>query len=399
MAFQYVAYTPAGEKVKGKVDAPNERAAEEILWKQSYTIVSISVAPEHTTPFGLGQKVKIRELVVFSQQLAMLIEAGIPIVQALQLLQEHVTSKRLRSVLGEIAMDVRQGSFISEAILKHEGVFPPLYGRLIEVGERTGNLEMVLRQLAIYLEKEEQLSRKIKGAVTYPAFVLVLAIGVVLLLMFVALPPLMDLFASFGAELPLPTRILMAITGFVTSNVIGLLGGIGGAIAVGVLFIRTEAGHWFLDRLMLRIPLINQITIQGAVARMARSMSSLLKAGIPIPEILRMVIRTQSNRVIKAGLQRVEQELLQGHGLSEPLATEPLFPRMLVQIVRVGEETGSLEGNMETLAAFYEDEVDRVVKALTDAIQPALTLFIGGVVGFVAISVIMPMYTLIGTIG
>jgi type IV pilus assembly protein PilC len=296
-------------------------------------------------------------------------------------------------------MDVRQGSFISEAILKHEGVFPPLYGRLIEVGERTGNLEMVLRQLAIYLEKEEQLSRKIKGAVTYPAFVLVLAIGVVLLLMFVALPPLMDLFASFGAELPLPTRILMAITGFVTSNVIGLLGGIGGAIAVGVLFIRTEAGHWFLDRLMLRIPLISQITIQGAVARMARSMSSLLKAGIPIPEILRMVIRTQSNRVIKAGLQRVEQELLQGHGLSEPLATEPLFPRMLVQIVRVGEETGSLEGNMETLAAFYEDEVDRVVKALTDAIQPALTLFIGGVVGFVAISVIMPMYTLIGTIG
>jgi len=399
MAFQYVAYTPAGEKVKGKVDAPNERAAEEILWKQSYTIVYISVAPEHTTPFGLGQKVKIRELVVFSQQLAMLIEAGIPIVQALQLLQEHVTSKRLRSVLGEIAMDVRQGSFISEAILKHEGVFPPLYGRLIEVGERTGNLEMVLRQLAIYLEKEEQLSRKIKGAVTYPAFVLVLAIGVVLLLMFVALPPLMDLFASFGAELPLPTRILMAITGFVTSNVIGLLGGIGGAIVVGVLFIRTEAGHWFLDRLMLRIPLISQITIQGAVARMARSMSSLLKAGIPIPEILRMVIRTQSNRVIKAGLQRVEQELLQGHGLSEPLATEPLFPRMLVQIVRVGEETGSLEGNMETLAAFYEDEVDRVVKALTDAIQPALTLFIGGIVGFVAISVIMPMYTLIGTIG
>jgi type IV pilus assembly protein PilC len=274
-----------------------------------------------------------------------------------------------------------------------------LYGRLIEVGERTGNLEMVLRQLAIYLEKEEQLSRKIKGAITYPAFVLVLAIGVVLLLMFVALPPLMDLFASFGAELPLPTRILMAITGFVTSNVIGLLGGIGGAIVVGVLFIRTEAGHWFLDRLMLRIPLISQITIQGAVARMARSMSSLLKAGIPIPEILRMVIRTQSNRVIKAGLQRVEQELLQGHGLSEPLATEPLFPRMLVQIVRVGEETGSLEGNMETLAAFYEDEVDRVVKALTDAIQPALTLFIGGIVGFVAISVIMPMYTLIGTIG
>lgn len=399
MTFQYVAYTPAGEKIKGRVEAPSEKAAEELLWKLNYTVVSLSQAPAHTTPFGLGQKVKIRELVVFSRQLATLIESGIPIIRALQLLQEQVSSKKLRSVLSEVAVDVQQGRFISEAILKHENVFPPLYGRLIEVGERTGNLEMVLRQLATYLEKEDQLTRKIKGALSYPAFVLVLAIGVVLLLMFVALPPLMDLFTSFDAQLPLPTRILMAITDFVTSYTLWLLGGIGAVVIASGLFLRSEPGRLFLDRLVLRIPLIDRITIQGAVARMARSMCSLLRAGISVPEILRMVIRTQNNRVIKASLQKVEQELLQGHGLSDPLAADPLFPRMLVQMVRVGEETGSLDGNMETLAIFYEEEVDRAVKALTDAIQPALTLFIGGVVGFVAVSVIMPMYTLIGAIG
>jgi len=399
MTFQYIAYTPAGDKIKGRVEASSEKVAEELLWKLSYTIVSLGKAPEHTTPFGLGQKVKTRELVVFSRQLATLIESGIPIIRALQLLQEQVSSKKLRSVLAEVAVDVQQGRFISEAILKHESVFPPLYGRLIEVGERTGNLEMVLRQLGTYLEKEDQLTRKIKGALTYPAFVMVLAIGVVLLLMFVALPPLMELFTSFDAELPLPTRMLMAITDFVTGYAPWLLAGIAVAVGASVMFLRSEPGRWFWDRLMLRIPLINRITVQGAVARMARSMSSLLRAGISVPEILRMVIRTQSNRVIKASIKTVEQELLQGHGLSEPMAADPLFPRMLVQMVRVGEETGSLDGNMETLAIFYEDEVDRAVKALTDAIQPALTVFIGGIVGFVAVSVIMPMYTLIGAIG
>jgi len=300
MIFQYVAYTPTGDKIKGRIEAPSDKAVEETLWKLNYTIVSLGKAPEHTTPFGWGQKVKTRDLVIFSQQLATLIESGIPIIRSLQLLQEQVSSKKLRSVLAEIAVDVQQGHFVSEAILKHEGVFPPLYGRLIEIGERTGNLETVLRQLSTYLEKEDQTTRKIKGALTYPAFVMVLALGVVLLLIFVALPPMMDLFASFNAQLPLPTRILMAITNLATNYAPWLLGGIAIIIAGSVLFLRSEPGRWFWDRLMLRIPLIKRITIQGAVARMARSMCSLLKAGISVPEILRLVIRTQSNRVIKA---------------------------------------------------------------------------------------------------
>ena len=396
--FQYVAYTPQGERIQGRVDAPSEQGAEEALWKLSYTIVSLKEVQERSASLLSGGRVKTRDLIVFSRQLATLIESGIPIVRALQLLHEQIASKRLGRIVGEMIIDLQQGRYLSEAIAKRGGAFPSVYPRLIEVGERTGNLELVLRQLAVYLEKEEALVRKIRGAMAYPSFVLLLAIAVVFLMLTVALPPLMGLFESFGAELPLPTRVLLAITGFFSAYKFHILGLIATSIVGVVIALRTEPGHLLIDTALLRLPLIGRVTIQGAVARMCRSMSTLLQAGLAMPEIIAMSVRTQSNRIIASALEQVRTELLQGHGLAEPLAKRRLFPGMLIQMVRVGEETGALDSNMETLAVFYEEEVDRAVAAMAGAVEPALTMFIGGLVGFVALSVIMPMYTLMGAI-
>jgi len=399
MMYQYVAYTPQGAKMRGQVQADSEQAAEELLWGQDYTVVSVREVTKEAKSALFGAKIAKRDLVVFSRQLATLLESGIAVVRSLQLLQEQTDSKRLKEVLAEVIADVQQGLFFSEAILKHGTEFPPLYGRLIEVGEHAGNLEMVLRQLATYIEKEDEMVRKIRSAMSYPAFVMVLMVGVIFLMLAVALPPLMVLFKSFDAELPFATRLLIALTEFFSSYKFHILGGIFGVVIAFIIMLRTEKGRIAWDTLVLKIPLIRKVVIEGAVARMCRSMSTLLRAGISLPEIMDLVIRTQGNRVLRTKLTDVRNLMLQGQGLSTPLGEQKIFPNMLVQMVMVGEETGSLDSNMETLAIFYDDEVDIAVGKLTGALEPAMTIFIGLMVGFVAMAVITPMYSLMGSIG
>jgi len=397
MAYQYVAYTKQGELVQGRIEANSERAAEENLWQLGYTVTTLREAHESSGKVFGSSRVNTRDLIVFSRQLATLIESGIPIVRALQLLQEQVP-KALATILTEMIQDVQQGRFLSEAVGKHPKTFSNLYIRLIEVGERTGNLEMVLRQLAVYMEKADALKHKIRSAMSYPSFVFVLMIVVVFVMLTVALPPMMGLFTSFDAELPLPTRILLALTNFFSKWKYLILAGLVAGAAALVLAFRSEAGRLFFDGLMLKVPVLKRVVIQGAVARMCRSITTLLRAGLALPEILSMVIRSESNRIISGDLEEVRSDLLQGHGLADPLAEHKIFPRMLVQMVRVGEETGALDGNMETLAVFYEEEVDRAVAAMAATIEPAMTIIIGLGVGFIALAVIMPMYSLMGAI-
>ncbi len=398
MAYQYVAYTPQGDQIQGRIEAESEHEAEELLWKQKYTVISLKAVQESAGMQLFSSRIKTRDLIVFSRQLATLIESGVSIVRGLELLRDQITSKVFRQILDEIIMDVQQGRFFSEAVARHEKAFPTMYARLLEIGERAGNLVMVLRQVATYMEKEETLIRRIRGASSYPAFVLCMAFGVVFLMLTVALPPLMQLFTSFGAELPLPTRILIGLTEFTSTYTLQIVLVAVIVIAGGVLFVRSKGGKQVFDRLMVKVPLVGRVIVQGAVARLCRSTSTLLQAGISLPEILEMSIRAQSNTLIRAALEQVHSELLQGHGLADPLARQPVFPSMLVQMVRVGEETGSLDSNMDTLAVFYEDEVDRTVDALSSAVEPALTIFIGLIVAFVAVAVIYPMYSLMGAI-
>jgi len=401
-SFQYVAYNANGERIQGVIEAAAEKSAEELLWGMDYTVISLrqkqtrrSLADIVPSLFG----VKKRDLIIFSRQLATLIESGIPIVRSLQLLGEQVGNKAFGRAIQEVTDDLRKGMSLSEAIRKHTQIFPPLFSRMIEVGERTGNISLVLRQMATHMEKEDAILRKIRGAMAYPAFVFTAAIGVVILLIVVALPPMMGLFETFDTELPMPTLVLMAITDFTTANGKTLAIGAVVLLVFTVWFGTTATGKRVKDTLMLKIPLIKKVTLEGAAARVSRTMSVLLRAGLGLPEILDMCARTMGNILVREAIGEVRDEMIQGHGLSGPMSKHKVFPGMLVQMIRVGEEAGTLDDNLETMANFYEEEVDRAVEALSAAMEPALMMFIGGIVGFVAVATVMPMYSIIGSVG
>jgi type IV pilus assembly protein PilC len=399
MAYRYVAYTRSGERVQGVLNVASEAAAEEALWRSDYIIVSLkpirpgaNLAALMPTFFG----VKPRDLIVLSRQLATLIESGIPILTGLQMLEEETRNRALKKALQRVVEDVQEGESLSVALKKHPQAFPPIYSRMIEVGERMGNIEAVLRQLGTYMEKREALARKLRGAMAYPTFIILLAIGVVFIMMTFTLPAIMGLFSEFEAELPMTTRTLIAITKFTTAYRSHILAAILSMVTLTSLYTRTPIGRRQRDLLLLKLPVIGSINAQSNISRLCYTMSILLRAGLPMAEIMELVVQTMGNVILREALGRVRTEMLQGHGLSEPIRQETVFPTLLAQMVRVGEETGALDSNLETLAIFYEEEADRKISALTAMLEPALMLFVGGLVGFIAVSVIIPIYSLMG---
>jgi type IV pilus assembly protein PilC len=325
------------------------------------------------------------------------VESGIALLPAIELLREQNRGPLAR-VLGEIARNIKDGAPFSAAVAEHPSIFPPIYSRLMEVGERTGSLETVLRQVALHIEKEQAILKRVRGAMAYPAFMVVLAIVVVGILITAALPPLIDLFDEFGTELPLPTKILLTVSSFATTYKMHMLVGAAIVVAIVVWYIRQPMGRRQLDFLLAKSPLIGPINVQANVSRFSRTMAMLLRAGVPLSNIMELVLQTTENQIVREELVGVRDELLRGEGLSGPMAKSRLFPPMLSQIVAVGEETGALDTNLETLAEFYANEVDEKVGALTSMIQPAMTLIIGLGVAFIALSIIMPMYSIMGSI-
>ncbi|MGD2205187.1 MAG: type II secretion system F family protein [Anaerolineae bacterium] len=401
MSYRYVAFDRSGQRVEGQIEVPSEAAAEEVLWEQGLTVAQLTPArPRQTlaTLFPTFFGVKRRDLIIFSRQLATLLTSGVNILRALQLLAQQADRRAMREVLEEVVSSLERGQAFSGALAQHPLAFPDLYARTISVGERTGNLEDVLRQLATYLEKEQELVRKLRDALSYPIFVLMVAVGVVAMMLTVALPPMVDLFESFGADLPLPTRIMMAISRFASAY--GLYVLVGGLI-LAALFAwwgGRPSGRRLRDATLLRVPVVGKIILQGQLTRFARTTSTLIRAGLPLSEVMDLVIQTIDNVIVAEALDRARSALLSGQGLSGPLAAERLFPSLLAQMVRVGEETGTLEENLETLVTFYEEEVDRNVQILTSMAEPALTIFVGAIVGFIAVSMVMPMYSILSEI-
>ena len=380
MSYKYVAYTRAGERVAGVLNVPSEAAAEEALWRQEYIIVSLKLARPGAdlaalmpTLFG----VKTRDLIVFSRQLATLLESGITILAGLQMLAEETSSKALKKALEEVSEDVQEGETLSNALRKHTQAFPSIYSRMVEIGERMGNMESVLRQLGTYMEKREALTRKLRGAMAYPSFIILLALGVAYLMITVTLPSIMGLFSEFDIELPTATKVLLAMTKFSTTYRTQMTGGIVLVVTIVALYLRTPIGRRQRDTLLLKIPIIGDINIQSNVSQLCHTMSILLRAGLPMSEIMNLIVETMGNIVIKEAFSRVRTEMLQGQGLSGPIREEEVFPRLLAQMVRVGEETGTLDTNLETLAVFYEDGADRQINALKRMMEPVLMLVVG----------------------
>lgn len=401
MQYDYLAFDQNGQRMEGRLKVPSETVAEEVLWGQGLTVVQLAPVRSRPTLYTLFPSffgVKRRDLIVFSQQLATLLGSGIDIIRALQLLEGQSSRRALRATLQEVIISLQQGQPLAAALKAHSHTFSPLYVSTMAVGERTGNAEEVLRQMADYLEKEEALARKLTGAMAYPAFVLLVAVGVVVLMLTVAIPPMVDLITSFGGELPLPTRILIALSDFMTTYGLYLL--IGGLTLAGVTgwWSSQPAGRRVRDGIVLRIPMVGKISLQGQIARFSRTASVLMCAGLPLTEVMELVLQTIGNVLVAAALERAYAALLTGQGLSPPLVAERILPPLLAQMVHVGEETGTLEGNLATLASFYEEEVARNTETLTSLAEPALTIFIGTVVAFIAIAMVSPMYSLMGEI-
>lgn len=401
MPYRYLAYDANGIEKKGILQVEQEETAERLLYNQGLTIAKLTKLP---AAFNLAKWFptffgpKTRDIVVLSNQLANLVESGVPLLDGFNLMAEEVSSKPLQRVLYEVMDDIRQGSAVSTALARHEMVFPPIYYQMIRVGEQTGNLGSVLRQLAIHLEKEDSLKSRIRSAMAYPALVLSLAFIVVLILMNFTLPPLLQLYTEFEADLPWPTRFLMNSTEFFLQYRLILLLGLIAIILVGFFYFRSKGGKKQLAHIMLKMPVVGQINTNGNTARFSRTLSTLLSAGLQLTESMELTGQTIQNVVLHEEIDHLMQETIQGRGIAAPLAGSEYFPKMLSQVVRVGEETGSLDSQLMTLAKYYEEEVDRSLDTLTGLIEPAMVIFVGVIVAFVAISIIMPMYSLLNQI-
>lgn len=401
MNYSYLAYTASRQLVKGRINAPDERTATELLGRAGYQIVTL----KPVTPFMpdlsrfLRAPANRSEMILFSRQLALLLEAGVGIIQALELLYAQTGDRSLKAALRDVIADIRSGKPLSSSMSKHPHVFPPLYARMVRVGEQTGAIEQVLRNLADHMEREAQAIARLKQALTYPTVVLALGVIVAIILVTVLLPPLMQMFTRFGAQLPLPTRMLIALMAFIKGYGLYLLLGLLGAVIVLYLFFRTRTGRYYRDLLLLKIPVLGKLIHVTELARICRNFSLLFRAGLPLPEAMRLIAQTTNNRVIAAAVQQVHEEMLRGKGLSRPMRQQRVFLPLMVEMTRVGEETGNLDETLMIVAQNYEIEADRRTQTILGLVEPVMTIAIGGFVGFLALSVFMPIYSALKLVG
>jgi len=402
MDFHYLAYTEDKRLVKGNLSATNEEAAINLLSYGNYQVVSL----KSFTPFFNMEKllarltrVKSREIILFSRQLALLLESGTDIVVSLELLQSQATNRTLIKVIGEVTSDIRGGSSLSASMGKHPRAFPEIYYRTIAAGEEGGNLEIVLRQMADYMERAVITEKEIKSALTYPIIVAIVAILVIGILVTFVLPTFTSLYTAFDAELPLSTRMLMGMTDWLGKYGVYLFLVIAVAVVSAYAYVKTPAGKYQWDSLTFRLPVLGRIFLLTQLSRCCRTMSLLFRVGLPLPEILTLTIHGNKNKAMVEALTGVQRDLIRGEGLSKPMSKNALFLPLMVQMVGVGEETGNLDNTLATVAESYEVEADDRTSTAVGLIQPAMMVIIALFVGFIAVSMVSAMYSIYGQLG
>jgi type IV pilus assembly protein PilC len=342
--------------------------------------------------------VKRRDVINFSRDLATMLNAGLPMLRSLDILYRQTKRRAMRQVLRTIIQDLEKGNTFSEACTKHPGAFPPLFTRLVMVGEEVGNLASVLEQLSTHLAKEEETAGKVKGSMAYPIFVLCLAFGAVFIMITFVMPALTGLFAEFGSELPTLARIAIDIANFVSAYILYIIVGLVLLIVILGLYFRTSTGKKVKDTILLKLPVIGESTLKSSLARTARSMAMMVRSGVPLTEALGLCAETAANAVVKDRLNRCNEAVLAGASLSQAMSAYPVFPVLMSQMVGVGEETGRLDHNLETLAGFYEVESERAISRLTGMLGPGMIIIVGLVVGFVAVTLFSSIYSIGGLI-
>ncbi len=394
MIFEYSARTRSGETRAGTVKAKNREEAINQLRQQGLILTSLR-EKKTTGLFGMGGSVKDKELAIFTKQFSVMIDAGLPLVQCLDILASQQENKFFANVLEQVRNDVEQGSTLADAMKKHPKVFDDLYTNLVAAGEAGGILDVIMQRLSIYIEKAYKLKASFKSAMTYPVTVITIAVLIVALILWKVIPAFASMFAGLGAELPLPTRFVIALSHFVVH--------FGGwiilffiLVIIGIKkFYQTETGRKLIDGMVLKLPIMGVIFKKIAVARFSRTLATLVSSGVSILEGLLITARTAGNKIIEDAVLEARLQVEQGKTISEPLKNTKVFPPMVVQMIAVGEQTGALDTMLSKIADFYEEEVDQAVAQLMSLLEPVMIVILGGLVGGIVVAMYLPIFSLI----
>jgi type IV pilus assembly protein PilC len=394
--FKYRGTDPGGQPIQSIIEAKDKQQALDLLKNRRITVREIK-RDLSSVQLRMPEKIKEEDILISTRQLSVMIDAGLPIVKALDIIAAQASKKKMRDMYVDIKSNIETGSEFNKALGKYKKDFGDLYVNMIAAGEAGGLLDNVLDRLAGYLEKSISLKRKVKAAMTYPTVVLIVAVGVVYGLMVFIIPKFKDMYEGFGGELPALTQLAISMSDFLSKWYGGGLIFAGIVItftALKLTYSRSPAGRYKLDQIMLRIPKIGDLIRKVAVSKFARTFGTLLASGVAILEALDIVAKTSGNKVIEKALMDSKRDIESGKTIVEPLEKSGVFPSMVVQMISVGEETGSLDQMLSKIADFYDDEVDRAVEGLTKLIEPFLMLFVGGAVGFVIIAMYLPIFKL-----
>ncbi len=392
--FAYSARSATGDLQSGEIDLPTRDEVVGYLVRQRLRPVSVNAkSKEINIQFGTG--IKTREVVIFTRQFATMINSGLPLVQSLTILAEQTENKIFGKVITEVLNDIQAGQTLADSMRKHPKVFTELYTNMVAAGEAGGILDTILLRLAVFLEKNDALVRKIKGAMTYPAVMLFVVVIATTILLWKVVPVFAGIFMSAGLELPMPTKVVLGISEFLQNYIFFLFIGFIALAFVVRKYYQTQSGQLVIDRLLLRLPVLGDMLRKSAVSRFTRTLGTLISSGVSILEGLQITARTSGNRVIHDAVMASRASIAGGATIAEPLKASGVFPPMVVQMINVGEQTGGLDEMLSKIADFYDDEVDAAVSALTSVLEPIMIVVMGVVIGGMVVAMYMPMFDMI----
>ncbi len=402
MKFAYTAVTKDGKTVQGTADASSREGLVSLLSGQGLRPVVIKEGKTTTKNKGGGKKVKNRDLVIFTRQLSTMISAGVPLTRAMNTLQEQTESKNFKEALTMIMKEIEGGQPLGDTLAKHPRIFSDVYVNMVRAGEAGGILDDILKRLASQVEQDSSIKKKIKSAMTYPVVLIGITVLAFFGIMFFVIPQLGAILVDLGgpdAELPIYTQVLLDLSSFMKSNAILIFAVIGASVFFGKRYIKTPKGKYQFHSLLLRIPLIKTVVTKIAIARFSRTFASLMSAGVGVLDALEVTGAAIGNKVIEAELKEAARAIKNGKQLSEPLSTSKHFPPIVAQMLAIGEETGQIDTILIKVADFYEEEVGNTIESLSSIIEPIMIVFLGGMVGIIAASVMGPIASLSQNVG
>lgn len=385
--------TATGREIRNAVEAATEQAAIAALLNRNLLVVSIQekISKKGKTQ---GGKVGLVDLVIFTRQLATMVDAGITIVQSLQALSEQTGNKVMRDVICDVTTRVESGESLSESLQKHPKAFSKLYVSMVGAGEKGGLLAEILGRLATYLENSNRLRKKVKTALMYPATVTVVAIGITIFLLVKVIPTFKDIYSSFNAKLPAPTMVMIELSEIVRKYLILLLAAVGAIVWGWLHYIKTPAGRAFWDARRIKLPIFGSIAHKICLARFTRTLASLVRSGVPILEVLQIVSQTVGNVVMERAVKAAATDIERGEGISNALGKHPVFPSMIIRMMRAGEQTGNIDNMLERISNFLDEEIEATLSGLMSLIEPLMIVVLGVIIGSMVVCMFLPIFNL-----